>query len=93
MAKDRLFTKLRPDPTIDEVLLSLWHYIQTKGLLDKKNINCDELLKHLFGAETLPIYSLRQKVLESILLPAKPITIEYSLTPQSFVTPPPGAKR
>jgi len=56
------------------------HYAQTNYLIEKKFIRCDELLRGVFDVELLPVASLRQKLQDEHLSPAKPFIVEYALT-------------
>lgn len=73
---------LQADPTEEDVVLGVWEYINSRGLLEGKegnSIRCDEALEAVLGAQMLPVSLLRSR-LSSHMMPPRPIQIDYILS-------------
>jgi hypothetical protein len=73
---------LQVDPTEEQVLLAMWGYISTMGLLDsrdRRQIKCNIALKNLFNVDQMVLSSIKQRLGEH-MTPCKPIQVEYNVT-------------
>lgn len=76
---------IQVDPTEEQILLAMWGYISTMGLLDsrdRRQIKCNMALKNLFNVDQLILSSVKQRLGEHIA-PCKPIQVEYNVTTTS----------
>ena len=78
-----LLPYIQIDPTEDDVMMAVWHYLIQKNLFidgrERKVIRCDDLLKDVCGVDSLLLSTLKAKICEH-LLPCKPIQVDYMLS-------------
>ena len=78
---------MQMDPSEEQVLLALWSHLSANNMLegrDRRQIKCSMELKNLFGVESFPLQSLRQKIADHLTV-CKPIQVEYNVTTASTV--------
>lgn len=64
-----------------EVIRTIWHYIQNKGLIDPNDclyLECDETLAGIFGQPKVLLSELANRI-QALLGPCDPISITYDL--------------
>jgi chromatin remodeling complex protein RSC6 len=81
------FPNMCEDPTEEEVLLGMWTYVVSNGLIEgreKKVIRCDPAMRKLYSADTFVASSLKHR-LRAHTTPAKLIKFDYILSPDTAV--------
>ncbi|KAL0486179.1 SWI/SNF complex component [Acrasis kona] len=77
--------------TLNHIITAVWNYIFTNKLTteDRKVINCDALLKELFGSDKISFSDILQKLKEHLVAPAA-IEIDYNMSadPNNILTIP-----